>query len=372
MSLSQEEREKLDELMKRRESGEIDAQEYRRRCNSLMQGEKEGHKVVAESAETEKKKISESKVPTVEVRQLSSPMQNSLSLRCPFGKNPTSINNNVNLSFVRTRRRLRKTRTTASHAMMFPKRNMQIVSGLMVLVVSMLITVLLIKLFVGIDLGSAEFGSSLDMPTEAYVETMRRYNGFYPLFGDIAVGHCFFVCMEAQKTETLCDAACKRLSTENYVNRVALVDPSFTADFREILSRCSNGILLKEEYSERSEWISFISLVVNNSLKESTGEKSLDISKEDYEKALRLVETNKLLSKASEQEEQLSAAVTKRLCLEANQYLTAYAAELSKASGDKVNEDYYKGLHGLLNAETQNAKNAIVTNPIVKQVLGND
>ncbi len=383
MNLSDEDRERLDELARMRDNGELSNEEYQRLCWATLaeknrrpgEGPSESplfSQAPAGAFSHEEPRVAPSPVdarlstgkPASLIELTTCNPGRSRSRLMQVRRNATGLCPNISMTQLF---RLKGARTTSAHSMLFPRRGMSLSSMFLLLIVSILSTILVTSWLI-----------APPAPPEPEPKPEEVANDYIqPLFGSVAVKKCHLRCAgigNAQSKST-CEQACRYLSLATYGQRITLtkkLDPQ--VDANEIFSRCTKREIAPTRYLEPDRW--------EKDMREAAGVlRSLPrdarlTSFEQAQKALDdLYRANHLLLMPPEDKAagtEITKDMIRATCLRANLVLTEMAMMKAAQSKNDFSLQFYTALYQHLAPKTKSMEDVLLAQARLKELLEND
>jgi hypothetical protein len=377
MNLSDDDRTRLDQLAALRDAGDISNEEYQRLCWATIRERGIKHGDYSEQAfldaakedpvfRPEDPRYRPSVALSVAALTTCTPSRMQQYHRSQrYSKRNTGITNHLAMN--KLLKRFSGSRTTAGHAMLFPKRR-----------ISPLIAAVVLLLTIGgtIYLGQHKFPwSRLSSGVGVVLEPEHRYDFITPLFGAQAVSLCKWRCGQIRSggEKELCEQGCRYFSLVNYGRRVSLKAEEWGPknDIKMILAQCLEQEVDAEAHRLDKEWRTRVRQAARN-IREANSSSTLGDFKAARERYLDSFEINKKLMMPPSREKrasELSENIIRATCLRAHLTLSEMALGIVKTRSDKFSEDYYSEIWRSLEQKTTAAEKKVLSDERAIELL---
>lgn len=377
MNLSDDDRSRLDQLAALRDAGDISNEEYQRLCWATIRERGIKHGDYSEQAFLDVAKedpVFRPKDP--QYRPSAAPSVAALTTCTPsrmqqyhrsqrFSKRNTGITNHLAMN--KLLKRFSGSRTTAGHAMLFPKR------GMSPLVVG---AVLLLTIVGTIYFGQQRAPRMQQRGGEGSIfGPSQRYDFITPLFGAQAVSLCKWRCAQTRSggEKELCEQGCRYFSLVNYGRRVVLREDEWGPknDIKVISAQCLEQEIDPEAHRLEKDWRTRVRQALN-SIREANPSSTLGDFKAARERFLDFFEINRKLMMPPSREKkanELTENIIRATCLRAHLTLSEMALSVVKTRSDKFSEDYYSEVWRSLEQKTIAAEKKVLSAEKSKEIL---
>ena len=356
MDISDSEKERLDELLRLRESGEITNEEYQRLCWTAIkeQNSPPENEWSAPGASGIHVGLSDTGI-----RKAHSGTRRSI-----LGKNKAG-GVDAHLSMEGLSGRYKKSRMPGSHSMLFPRSNFPFLKPIGVMLVSAVLTVYLVRLVFDVQVPGSGFGEGESEPQKTTpIEQIQ------PLFGQLAVNVCLPKCgIREAEMKTACERACGRLSIRNYARRIDYQDADPIADAEETFRRCTkpgSG----ERFASGEAWETAMKRALASLGRLTTLSQRAEYgsSRQAYELAYEKNERLMLPEKADGNDE-VTKQLSGVLCLRANLALAEMGIISAKQQPDEYSRRFYATFHRALKPKTIDVENALMQDQRIQELM---
>jgi hypothetical protein len=382
MNLSDKDRERLDELAKARDAGELSNEDYQRLCWATLKEKDKKEKdprlePYPENSMRAMREIIDPSTEEVEPAAARAKQQNrppslmELTTCNPSRtgvKRPrvrravTGLTPNVSLTQLF---RLKRSRTTAGHAMLFPKKGLSLFWLFLLLVCSVVGTILVAQSVIGPPPPTP--------PNPVLVPV--AYDFIKPLFGPMAMRNCRERCNVVTSAEGRgpCEQSCRYLSLAAYGRIIRLTKKvSAAADADEIISRCTRKDIDEAPYHEPGDWEDDIRTMLEllNQVPRSAMMVNLEQAQKLYDDLYQANRSLMMPPGGKQKDVELTKDTIRTTCMRTNLLLTEMGIVTAKQNGDEFSLRFYMALYEALAQKTRAMEDELLSQTRTKELMG--